>query len=653
GAKPVANVYGFCLGEPDDTRPLYRDKNLTQKMFPPKRIMDGVIKGVNHGGNTSGIPTLSGFLKFDDRYRGKPLVFAGTVGIIPRKINDKFSHEKSAQPGDYIVVVGGRVGRDGIHGATFSSVAMDSGSPATAVQIGDPITQKKLSDAIIKEARIMDLYNSITDNGAGGISCSVAEMAKECGGAEVHLERVPLKYPELQPWEIWISESQERMTLAVPKKKWDLFYHLMKNRGVEACVIGEFTDSGKCVVNYAGKKIMDIDMEFLHNGLPKEKLKTKPKEKNHIEPELKEKKNYTEDLEELLAINNVSGFSFVSEQYDHEVQASSVLKPLSGEGRINTDAQVFRPVLGSPKGAVLSSALYPSYGDISSHHMTACAIDTAIRNIISAGGTLSQIGILDNFCWCSSYDPARLAELVESVQACHKYAVGYGTPFISGKDSMFNDFKGYDESGNPIHIAIPPTLLISAISVMSDLRKCVSPEFKNSGDKIFLLGETHSELGGGEYFKMLARKEGNKNIGNNVPKVDVKKNTKTYLAVEKLIASELLESSISVNFGGLAMALAKASLGGNLGCKVSISALPGKAKTTIEKLFSESQGRILISVNPSNANKVIKILSDVPFALLGEVTKDNKFIITDEKLAVNTNVPKLTKIYHDFSNRMR
>ena len=254
GAKPVANVYGFCFGYPNDKRPLFRDKNLRNKMLLPKRIMEGVIKGINVGGNCSGIPTLSGSIHYDDRYRGKPLVFAGTVGIIPRKINGKLSHLKKAKVGDYIVVVGGRVGADGIHGATFSSVAMDSNSPATAVQIGDPITQKKLSDAIVKEARDMNLYNSITDNGAGGLSCSVAEMAKECGGAKVFLEKVPLKYPGLRPWEIWISESQERMTLSVPKRKWKIFHKLMESRGVEATVIGEFTNSGKVIVQWQGKK---------------------------------------------------------------------------------------------------------------------------------------------------------------------------------------------------------------------------------------------------------------------------------------------------------------------------------------------------------------------------------------------------------------
>jgi phosphoribosylformylglycinamidine synthase len=650
GAKPVANLYGFCFGQPEDKKPIFRDKNLTQKMLSPKRIMDGVIKGINVGGNCSGIPTTSGFIKFDDRYKGKPLVFAGTVGLIPRKIGKKLSHEKSAQSGDYIVVVGGRVGLDGIHGATFSSVTMDSSSPATAVQIGDPITQKKLSDAIIKEARDLNLYNSITDNGAGGISCSVAEMARECGGAKVDLDKVPLKYPGLSPWEVWISESQERMTLSVPKSKWKTFQKLMESRGVEAVVIGEFTNSGKVVVEYDGKKIMDLEMEFLHNGLPKHHLRTEPYKITTPSPLLNKEgsKNYTKALEKLLGEKNISGFSFISDQYDHEVQASSVLKPTTGSGRINTEAQVFRPVLNSEKGVVLSSGVYPSYGDISTYHMAACALDTAIRNIVAAGGTLKHLAILDNICWCSSNDPKRLYQLVEAIKACYDYAVGYGTPFISGKDSMFNDFKGYDEKGNPIAISIPPTLLISAISVMPDLYKTVSPEFKNVGDVIYVLGETNDELGGGEYLKMLG------SVGNNVPKVNLEKNLQTYSVLEKAIQKELINSSLSVTSGGLGIALAKACVGGNVGCKVDLQRLSGGATSIDAKLFSESQGRILVSVSPKNTDEFEEVVRKISHTKLGKVEKDGKIVITDGRnKIVETNVKKLHTIYHSFSNKMK
>jgi len=664
GAKPVANLYGFCFGQPDDKRSLFKDQKLKQKMLSPKRIADGVIKGINVGGNCSGIPTVSGFVRYDDRYRGKPLVFAGTVGILPMNLNGKLAYEKSAQNGDYVVMVGGRVGADGIHGATFSSVAMDSSSPATAVQIGDPITQKKLSDVIVKEARDKGLYNSITDNGAGGISCSTAEMAKECGGVIIDIDKVPLKYPGLLPWQIWISESQERMTLSVPKNKWKEFEKLMTSRGVEATIIGEFTNSGKCIVKSKGKNVMDLDMEFLHDGLPNRHLKSSPVPKIFSTPNVPKNISYEKILGSLLSEGNIAGFSYISSQYDYEVQAGSVIKPLVGPGRVNTDAQVFRPVLSSEKGAVLSSGIYPSYGDISSYHMVACAVDTAIRNSIACGGTLSHLAILDNTCWCSSYDKGRLAELVDAIKACYDYAVGYGTPFISGKDSMFNDFKGYDEKGNPVAISIPPTLLISAIGVLPDINKVVTPEFKMAGDVIYVLGETNDELGASEYYKLLSRqqqkqfdgqaKNNIEKIGNNVPKVDLEKNKKIYLAFEKVIQKGLIASSISINSGGLAIALAKASVGGMLGVGVDLKNLKGNAKTIGEKLFSESQGRILVSIAKENIKVFENILKNVSYTKIGTVSKDKNFVIKNgsEKI-VNTKVEKLSKSYHSFSERMK
>ena len=650
GAKPVANLYGFCFGYPDDTRALFKDKNLTHKMLPPKRIMDGVIKGINSGGNCAGIPTISGFMKFDDRYRGKPLVFAGTVGLIPRKVNNKLSHEKNAQAGDYVVVVGGKVGLDGVHGATFSSSVLDSVSLATAVQIGDPITQKKLSDAIVKEARDMNLYNSITDNGAGGISCSVAEMAKECGGAIVDIEKVPLKYLGMSPWQIWISESQERMTLSVPPAKWETFKKLMDKRGVLAVVIGEFTNSNKCVVKNNGKVIMDMPMEFLHNGLPMRELHAKFIEEKFAEPKLPKINSRTKELISLIESANIGSNKFVSEQYDHEVQAGSVLKPLSGRGNINTEAQVIRPVLTSEKGVVLSSALFPSYSDINTYDMAACAIDAAVRSAVAAGASLDELAILDNFCWCSSYDEHRLAQLVDAVRSCYDTAVAYGTPFISGKDSMFNDFKGYDEKGNSVAISIPPTLLISSISVMKDFTKSVSPEFKIAGDTIYVLGGTHDELGASEYYKMLSK--GTNEIGNTVPKVNTKVNMATYRALESAIDKGLIASSISVSSGGLAIALAKASVGGMLGINVDVKDIAGIATNIDAKLFSESQGRIVVTVANQNIKALEKVMKNVALSKIGKVSKDKNFIIKNGKdKVVETKVDVLAKAYNSFSEQ--
>ncbi len=627
GAKPIANVYGFCLADPDDKRKLYRDKDLAQMMLSPRRIMDGVIAGVNTGGNCSGIPTAHGFLYFNDRYRGKPLVFAGTVGLIPRKVRGKDSTKKSARKGDYIVVVGGRVGADGIHGATFSSEAMDTGSPATAVQIGDPITQKKLSDAIVKEARDMGLYTSVTDCGAGGISCSIAEMAKECGGCDVKLEKVPLKYPGLEPWQIWISESQERMTLSVPKKNWKAFDSLMKERGVEASVVGEFTNSGRCVVRHKGKTIMDIEMEFLHDGVPKKLLITEEKKTVYDEPPVQNKTDYTKTLAQMLSRLNIASTEFVSKQYDHEVQGGSVLKPLQGRGLVDAPASVIRPILTSDKAVVITSYLAPTYTEIDSYAMASSSIDGAIRSAVAAGADIDNLALLDNFCWCSSNDPIRLNQLKHAVRACFDKSIAFGTPLISGKDSMFNDFKGFDEKGESVAISVPPTLLVSAISVIPDSNKSVSIDFKFEGDIIYLLGDTHDELGGSEYFAHLGF------VGNNVPKVEADKNKKLYQKFYKAVQKELVVSALPVLRGGTAIALAKSAMAGGLGVSADLNKVKGTSKSADFKLFSESQGRIIVSVASKNKKAFESLMQGSSISEIGKVTGD-KILITDKSKKV-------------------
>ncbi len=639
GAKPVANVYGFCFANPNDTRPLYRDKNKTQKMLSPKRIMEGVIHGVNVGGNCSGIPTAQGFVYFHDRFRGKPLVFVGTVGLIPRKIGKRLSTKKAAFAGDYIVMVGGKVGQDGIHGATFSSEEMNADSPATAVQIGDPITQKKLSDAIIKEARDLNFYNSITDDGAGGLSCSVAEMAKECNGCQVELEKVPLKYPGLPPWKIWISESQERMTLAVPKKKWKSFKSLMDKRGVEATVIGEFTNSGKCVVRYNKKTVMDVDLEFLHDGLPAKHLVTSSAPKIYLEPLMQKEKSFAPVLLSMLRRLNITSYEFISKQYDHEVQASSILKPLQGRGQINADATVIRPILSSKKGVVLSAALYPSYSEIDSYKMAASSIDNAIRSSVAAGGDIENMAILDNFCWCSSNNPERLGQLKKAVKACYDYSIAYNTPFISGKDSMFNDFKGFDENSNPITISIPPTLLISAIGVINDVEKVISLDFKFAGDLVYLLGKTSEELGGSEYFAYLSEKNEKEYFGNSVPTVDSTKNKKLYKAFKICADKEIIASAISLGRGGLGVALSKSSTGGKLGVEISLKKISENISSDDFTLFSESQGRILVSINPKNKQVFEKIMKGNAFFLIGKVSNNSKIKIVGQRGRAIVDIP--------------
>lgn len=641
GAKPIVNTYGFCFADPKDKTDLYRDSGLSQKMLSAWRIMDGVIEGVNYGGNCSGIPTPQGFLFFDNRYRGKPLVFCGTIGLIPKISANRPSHEKKARPGDYVVMVGGKVGIDGIHGATFSSEALETGSPATAVQIGDPITQKKFSDAIVKEARDLGLYNSITDNGAGGLSSSVGEMARESGGCLVQLEKVPLKYTGLDPWQIWISESQERMTLAVAKNKWNKFHGLMKRRGVEATAIGEFTASGRCIVKYGAKTNVDIDMQFLHNGLPPRPMKTSYTPIQHREPTLTKVKNLTEVIHTMLARLNITSFEFISQQYDHEVQAISALKPLQGKGRINSETTAFRPVLNSKKAVIISQGINPTYSDIDTYHMAACAIDTAIRNAVAAGANPDYIALLDNFCWCSSNEKERLGQLKRAAKACFDYAVSFETPFIAGKDSMFNDFKGYDAQGNPIKISVPPTLLISSLSVINDVSKTVSIDAKFPGELIYILGDTYEELGASEYYSL------KNSVGNNVPEVDAKKNKKLYSAFYKCVQNNLVSSAISVTRGGLAIALSKMALAGMLGIDVSLKDLPGKVSRDDFALFSESQGRIIATVSSKNKKAFETNMKGNKFAQIGIVTNDNKIIIRGKKenVIVKTDINTAMKSY--------
>ncbi len=641
GAKPIINSYGYCFAPPDDTAPLYRDKEQTRPLLSPKTILEGVINGVRVGGNCSGIPTTHGFISFDHRYKGKPLVFVRTVGLMPRMSSGTSTTEKKAQPGDLIVMVGGRVGKDGIHGATFSSEALSAGSPATAVQIGDPITQKKFSDAIVKEARDLGLYRSITDNGAGGLSCSVAEMAKESNGCLVNLETVPLKYPGLSPWEIWISESQERMTLAIAPKHWEAFLNLMKRRGVEATVIGEFTDSGRCVVNLNGTPIMDIDLEFLHNGVPLEPLHTTPTPATTEVPPVTATEDSTTTLLTMLKRLNITSTQFIAEQYDHEVQGGSVVKPLQGRGKVMGDASVNRPIPASKKGVVLSHGIYPRYGDLSTYHMAAAAIDTAIRNAIAVGASLHHMALMDNFCWCSPNDPQRLWQLKEAVRACYDLAVAYGTPYISGKDSMFNDFKGYDDNGNPVAISIPPTLLISSLGVMDDVQKSVTLDSKIPGDIVYILGETNNELGGSEYYAM------HSTVGDTVPVVDAQKNITLYRALETAIDQGVIASCQSIHHGGLAVALSKTAIGGQRGLSISLAQLPGNAPTDTARLYSESQGRILVTVAPQNVERFETLMQGNAFKKIGTVSDDLVFTITDidGTPIINTTIEELSQSY--------
>ncbi len=633
GARLIFNTDVFCFASP------FYNERLPRRLLHPKRIFEGVRRGVEHGGNKSGIPTVNGCIVFDDRYLGKPLVYCGTGGIMPSVINGKPSHIKEIHPGDLIVMVGGRIGKDGIHGATFSSLELDEDSPVTAVQIGDPITQKKMLDFLL-EARDMGLYNAITDNGAGGLSSSVGEMAQLSGGCLINLERCPLKYAGLDPWEILLSESQERMTLAVSPLKLDDFLDLAKTRDVEATVIGTFTDSGKFHVMYGDKNVAYLDMDFLHRGLPTMKLNARWETRRFEEP-VPGDVDLTAALKTLLSRLNICSKEYVIRQYDHEVQAGSVIKPLTWDGP--SDAAVIRPLLESMEGVVVANGICPRYGDIDTYHMTACAIDEAIRNHISVGGSLDHVAGLDNFCWC---DPVKsdktpdgeykLAQLVRANMALYDYTTAFGVPCISGKDSMKND---YQIGGRKI--SIPPTVLFSTIGKIEDVRKAVTMDVKRPDDRVYVLGMTKDELGGSEYFASLGF------IGNDVPKVDAACAKRLYTALERAIREGTVASCHDCSDGGLGVALAESAFSGNSGMTVELTKVPAEnIKRADTILFSESQSRFVVTVSPDKVGRFEEIMEGNVFADIGAVTWQQNFTIMDgEKVILSAGIDEFKEAW--------
>lgn len=637
GSRPIFNTDIFCFAEPD-----YK-KKIPLRLMHPRRIFEGVRKGVEHGGNKSGIPTVNGSIVFDERFLGKPLVYCGTGGIMPAKINGQDSSVKKIDPEDIILMVGGRVGKDGIHGATFSSEELNEGSPVTAVQIGDPITQKKMSDFLL-EARDLGLYKSITDNGAGGLSSSVGEMCLESNGAELWLEKVPLKYHGLAPWEILISEAQERMTVGVSFEKVERFILLAKRRGVEATAIGKFTNSGRFLSTFKGKHVTDIDLKFLHEGLPRMSLNAKWKTPIHPEPKFTEPKDLNIELKKLLSRPNICSKETTVRQYDHEVLGGSCIKPFVGINNDGpSDAAVIRPILDSDEGLVVSHGICPRYSDIDTYHMTQCAVDEAIRNHVACGGDLKVLAGLDNFCWC---DPVKsektpdgeykLAQLVRANQALFDVCIAYGVPLISGKDSMKNDYM-IDNT----KISIPPTILFSTVGKIDDVKKAVTMDAKNPGDLVYVLGKTKNELGASEYFAMHGA------VGNIVPKVDFKTAKKLYENLNACMKKELVASCHDSSDGGLCVSLAETAFAGGHGMELDLTGIDSEGVERNDYLlFSETQSRFIATVNPQNRKSFESIMKGCSVSLIGKVVLAPKFAIKrNKKMIINSNIAELKKAW--------
>ena len=613
GAKPILNTDVFCFGMPDTPYP-----QLPKGTLHPKRVFKGVVAGVRDYGNRMGIPTANGAILFDTRYTANPLVFCGNVGLIPRN-----RCEKSVEPGDLVVAIGGQTGRDGIHGATFSSAELDDTSEnlGSVVQIGNPIMEKKIVDALL-QARDRNLYRSITDCGAGGFSSAVGEMGEHVG-AEVHLERVSLKYEGLAPWEIWLSEAQERMVIAVPPENLDELIEICEAEVVEATVLGTFTDTHRLQVFYEGKVAADLEMEFLHNGLPQpvKQAVWHPPQHPEMASRDKETEDYTDDLCQLLASPNIASKESVIRQYDHGVQGGMVINPLVGsENDGPSDACVVTPVIGSRKGVVIANGINPKYSDVDPYNSAAAAIDEALRNIIAVGGNLEKTALLDNFCWGNPDKSDRLGELVRAARACYDIATAYGTPFISGKDSLYNE---YSDTTTGEQRAIPATLLISAICVMPDIQRAVTMDVKTPGNYIYVVGNTYPELGGSHYFGIHGF------IGNNAPIVRPDEGKLTMEKLSTAISNGLVRSCHDCSEGGIGVAAAEMAFAGGYGMALNLRNIPTGDMITADDmlLFSESNSRFLVEIEPEHQQAYETHMAGVPTGCLGTVTDTPDFVI--------------------------
>ncbi len=629
GSRLILGMYGYCVGHRDYAGPLH-------PRLPPRRLLDGVIEGVRDGGNKSGVPTPFGQVLFDHGYMGKCLVFVTAMGIMPAEIHNAPTHRKTTHPGDLVVMCGGRVGKDGIHGVTAASETFSEHTPAGHVQIGDPYTQKKMHDFLL-EARDEGLFSFITDNGGGGLSSSVGESARFSGGCRVDLDRVPLKYEGLDQWEIWVSESQERMTVAVPEEHLDRFMELSAKHAVESTVIGEYNDSGYLRLEYRGRTCALIRMDLLETGFPQWEFDAEwapPALRGLTEPVISEPRDHGALLEDMLARPNLCDRSWIARQYDHEVQGGSVIKPLVGKRRdIPSDAVVIRPVLDSNRGIAATQAMNPWYSLIDTYHMTAVTIDEALRRVLAVGGDPEQVGGVDNFCWPTiQHDPEtnpdgpyKAAQLVRSNWALRDLCLAYEIPLLSGKDSMYIDGNLRGPYGETRKVSGLPTLLFTASTVVDDVRTCLTMDAKEPGDLVYLIGETRDELGGGEYYQMMGA------TGRNVPRVDPAFLIGTYKAFHRAVRRGLLASAHAVARGGLAVHLALVAMAGELGLEVDLQAVPVPEPLSPSRLlYSESAGRFVCTVAPSNQEAFEAIMNGKPVRCMGRVTEDPRLVVRGE-----------------------
>ncbi len=607
--KPIANTDVLCFGMQDASF-----EALPAGVLHPRRVLSGVVAGIQDYGNKMGIPTVNGAILFDPGYAANPLVFCGTIGIAP-----KGRHVRSPQKGDRVVVLGGRTGRDGLRGATFSSMTMDAQTgdvAGSAVQIGNPIVEKGLVDVILP-ARDLRLYHAITDCGAGGLSSAVGEMASEIG-AEVELGRVRLKYPGLAPWEIWLSEAQERMVLAVPPVNLPRLQELCDTYNVELTDIGEFTGSGRLVVRYEGKTVLDLENDFLHRGIPQRHLRAVIRERTDktqtadVPDGDLTAAEYASLLLRLLSHPNIASKAAVIRLYDHEVQGGTAIKPLTGAQNDGpSDGCVLKPMEAKGYiGLVVANGINPEYGKQDAYGMALAVVDEAIRNAVALGANPERIALLDNFCWGDPLRPETLGALVEAARGCYEAARLFGAPFISGKDSLNNEYLGADG----LRHAIPPTLLVSSLGILEDVRLAVTSDLKAAGNLLYLVGDFQPAFGG-SHFNRVASRPMEEAVPALSPRAPV-----VYRALHEAMRACLVRACHDLSEGGLAVAAAEMCLAGRLGLRLDLPALP-----PLRALFGETTGCLLVEVAPQDAAAFEAQFTGLPCRRVGLVQPEPAF----------------------------
>jgi phosphoribosylformylglycinamidine synthase len=664
-ARPIAVTDVLCFGSPEG-------EGGAADLWA-EHVRDGVVAGVQDYGNKMGIPTVNGGIHFHPNYAANPLVYCGCAGIAP-----KGAFSSAPRKGDRIVCLGGRTGRDGIRGATFSSMAMDGGTfgvAGSSVQIGAPIVEKKAVEVLLA-ARDASLFTGITDCGAGGLSSAVGEMASELG-CDVELSAAGLKYPGLSPWEIWLSEAQERMVLAVAPENMEALAALCAADDLELCDLGSFTGNGHIVVRRCGTKVLDLDCGFLHHGMPQRRLKAAPPQEGQgARPEASTRSPAAEPqlrggsagenaaglaaavrlLPEILSHGAVASKEWAIRRYDHEVQGATRTGPFAGSLQKGpSDAAVLKPLETKGSRALcLSNGFNARYGEADTYNAAWSALDEAVRNAVASGADPDRLAVVDNFCWGDPLVPANIWTLLRSAKACREAALAHRTPFVSGKDSFNNEFTGPDGA----RVSVPPSLLISAMGIVPDIATAPSTDLKAPRDLLYLVGEFRPEASASVLEEVLAKRRGASpsRLGASGPS-PARGAPALYRALHRAMGSGLVSACHDLSDGGFGAALAEMCLGGGLGAKASLEALEMAAKGgevdaaeatgfgAAVLLFGETNGCLLAEVAPARGSAFETALSGLPCLRVGEVADEAFLEFSGSGTALKLGLPVLEEAY--------